>query len=166
MGSGKSTLGSQLATLMHRQFIDSDEEISRIEGRSVQAIFAEKGEKSFRELESAVLKKIAGLEGEFVVALGGGATCSDKNLRLVLTSGYVVYIQLPVPVLVSRLEKERTTRPLLSDLSNEQLPQYIEKKLKERETFYEQAHLMVNGINLGAPLLFEIICASVPQNHT
>lgn len=165
MGSGKSTIGRELAALLQRTFIDSDEEIEKREGKSVQKIFSEKGEHEFRQIETNVIKQISNKEGEFIVAVGGGATCNQTNLELVLSSGFVVYLQVPVPVLASRLEAEIEKRPLLSNLRAEELPLFIEKKLKEREPFYEKAHLMVNGINLGAPLLFEIIRAAVPQNH-
>ena len=55
MGSGKSTIGRIIARNLHYDFIDIDDEIEKIEGRTISDIFLHKGEKYFRELEEEVV---------------------------------------------------------------------------------------------------------------
>jgi shikimate kinase len=157
MGCGKTTLGRQLAELLHRPFIDLDEAVEEHAGMPVYKIFQSKGEGAFRVLEKEVLHKVIRQSEPMIVALGGGTACDEENLNTIKQNGLLVYIRIPTLTLAERLEPHTAQRPLLAGLSGGQLVESIEQRLLEREKYYERAHLSVNGINLGAPQLLRYI---------
>jgi shikimate kinase len=148
MCSGKTTGGKKLAALMKLEFIDLDQEIEKSSGKSVSAIFEEQGESQFRTLEEKTLEEILRKKENFVLALGGGTVCYANNLAKIMSKGLLIYIQLPEASLVQRIQSSRSGRPLVNGLNSEALQDYVKKKLAEREVFYQQAHITVNGLNL------------------
>ncbi len=74
-GSGKTTLGKQLASELDLPFADLDWEIETKENKSVREIFTQQGEDHFRKVESELLREWAGSQKDFVMATGGGAPC-------------------------------------------------------------------------------------------
>ncbi len=160
MGSGKTTAGQKLASLLKTRFIDLDAFLEKRENRTIEQIFAEEGEKKFREIETTCLKEIIRLKDPHVFSLGGGTVCFNQNLELVKENGILIYIQLHVPVLADRIIQSKTTRPLLKNLSTEDLYTNISEILEVRKEFYEQAHITVNGLNLTPQLLQQKILAS------
>jgi len=159
MGSGKTTLGQQLAKDMNREFLDLDVLIEHKEQRSIPAIFAQRGENYFRELEARTLHDIVETHTNTVVALGGGTVCYHNNLALLKKNGLLVYLQVPPAELQKRLLAKSGNRPLLNTLSGETLPAYIETKLASRESFYKQAHLTVKSSVLTVQELLAKIAA-------
>ncbi len=113
MGAGKSTIGRQLAELLHKDFLDSDHEIERRTGVSVSLIFEIEGEEGFRRRESAVLEELTGRDN-VVLATGGGAVLAEPNRALLKKRGIVVYLQAPIDALVARTHRDRS-RPLLRE---------------------------------------------------
>ncbi|MEP2025618.1 shikimate kinase, partial [Reichenbachiella sp.] len=79
-GSGKSTLGKELAEKLGRNFFDLDAEIERMAGWVIPDIFAQVGEDYFRELENSVLLMLIRLNEPAVIATGGGAPCFYDNI--------------------------------------------------------------------------------------
>lgn len=156
MGSGKSTLGRKLATLLGCKFIDLDSEIEKQEGRSVSSIFSNAGEKYFRRVESEVLRSI-GKTGNFVVAAGGGTPCHDNNLGYMNSNGVTVYLRMTARALVSRLEPGISSRPLLAGLAGEELVRFVEEKLIEREPYYLKSTIIFEGLNADAEELKDFI---------
>lgn len=127
MGSGKSTIGPILANTIGYAFADIDRSIEEQEGRSVSAIFGENGEAYFRSLERAALEHSAGKQG-MVIALGGGTLTNPENLRIVRTSGILVYLKISQDQLFRRLRR-RNDRPMLVGPDGEPLD---DEKLRER----------------------------------
>jgi shikimate kinase/3-dehydroquinate synthase len=78
MGAGKSTVGAEVAGRLDRPFVDTDTEVERREGESVETIFA-RGEEVFREREEQVACEALASGRPAVVALGGGAILSPKT---------------------------------------------------------------------------------------
>ena len=148
MGSGKTTISKRLAKQLELDIIDLDEFIQQSEGNNIQQIFETKGENHFRELETNYLNKIITLKKPYVIALGGGTICFNNNLQLIKQNGVLIYIELSAKTLFKRLENAKDERPLLKNLSGNDLLQFIEQKLEERKPFYNQAHLIVNGLNI------------------
>ncbi len=111
MGSGKTSVGRQLAKLLKRPFKDLDEEVERTANRSVAELFT-RGEGAFRKAESAALARLCAQDG-LVVALGGGALLSAKNRRLVSKSGVLAALTCSESELWRRLRLEPQKRPLL-----------------------------------------------------
>lgn len=157
MGSGKTSLGKQLARRLKYDFLDLDQEIEKAEGCSIQQLFAHKGEQVFRQLETEVLKKISASESSLVVSLGGGTPCFNDNLTLIKTTGTCIYLSVPAPILQHRLANAYTERPLLAGKSETELKEYINQTLKEREVFYLKANYVVESSNTGKDLVERIM---------
>lgn len=109
-GCGKSTIATLLARHLGRTLIDSDAEVVKIAGRSIPAIFAEHGEKAFRQLETEVLQQYGKASG-LVVATGGGCVTIEENYPLLHQNGKIIYLQRDI----SKLPTDG--RPLSVDLN-------------------------------------------------
>ncbi|MEE1947165.1 shikimate kinase [Pedobacter sp. KR3-3] len=155
MGCGKSTKAKQLAHRLDCPVIDLDAVMVEREGQSIADYFATHGEAAFRELESQTLKTYAYPE-TCIVATGGGLPCFFDNIDWMNAHGITVYLQMTPPQLVSRLHN-REKRPLLKGMDDEQLLEFIIKKLDERNPFYNQAKVIVNSFDLDAERLEEAI---------
>lgn len=155
MGSGKTTLGKKLASRLNIPFIDSDEAITKIAGRSIPEIFSEDGEVSFRELEKQFLESLDEKETQ-VISTGGGMPCFNENMDRINNKGLSVYIRLSPPALSDRLINSKTERPLIKGKTKEELKLFIEEKLAERESFYNKAHITFDGVNLSKEKIEEL----------
>lgn len=147
MGSGKSTIGKDLATVLNYKFLDLDSVISEYEKSSISDLFKSKGEIYFRKKETYYLDKILNSEDCIILALGGGTPCYANNLELLETYSKVstFYLKLSIPRLSSRLFKEKSTRPLIDHIkSEEELREFIGKHLFERSKYYSQANYIIN----------------------
>ena len=102
MGSGKSTLGQQLADRLGWEFLDTDRLIEKREGLSVEQIFREQGEERFREIESELAASLAG-RTKIVVATGGGLFLRAKNRSILKSCGSTVWIDVPFEICISRV---------------------------------------------------------------
>jgi shikimate kinase len=148
MASGKSTIGKAVSKKLDMNFIDLDVYISEREKRSIPEIFKVKGEIYFRKIEHTYLKELLHKDGDFVLSLGGGTPCYANNMEWIQSSkAKSIYIQASIPTLVARLIKEKSTRPLVADLENEKITEFVAKHLFERRFFYEQAALTMNTEN-------------------
>jgi len=150
MGSGKSSLGSELAETISKKFIDLDIYISEKEGMSIPDIFQTKGEIYFRKIEATYLLEILNSNTNFVLALGGGTPCYGMNMDNINKSPSTnsIYLKASIPTLANRLESETDTRPLLKSVkSKEELQQFIGKHLFERNSFYSRANMVVSTDN-------------------
>ena len=134
MGVGKTTLGKELAKTLDFQFIDTDEEITRMHGE-ISQIFALKGEKYFRELETQAVKKLSQKDG-LVIATGGGLPLAAENRVALKENGIVVYLKATAQTIESRL-REDSTRPLLQGESLS-LREKIDGLLAIRSGIYQQ----------------------------
>ncbi len=148
MGSGKTTLGKRLAKKLEQSFFDLDKEIENSEDLSVNQIFEQYGEAYFRDLESKTLQKIIENNKSFVLSLGGGTPCNQRNMDLINGSGTSIYLKYNTGILASRLSGAKAERPLIKDLDEEQVKNFISDKLVEREPFYNQAQFTVEKNNV------------------
>jgi shikimate kinase len=155
MGSGKSTTGKKLASLLGWSFIDLDKRIEEHTGKTISEIFSQHGESFFRNLETEILKNLKS-EINTVVSTGGGTPCQDDNMDYMLETGLTIYLKLTPGQLKNRLS-DSTERPLLKDLSDEGLLGFIEEKLAHREKWYNRAEITVEGINLNVNLLHYLV---------
>lgn len=109
-GAGKSSVGPLLASLLNRQFIDSDDAIVAKVGKSISDIFIEDGEPKFREIEAQTIAELLA-NPDLVVALGGGAV-TTASTRDLLKNQQVVWLQAGLSSAVERVGLNRN-RPLL-----------------------------------------------------
>ena len=144
MGSGKSTIGRRLARKLSWEFMDMDHYIEEKEGLKVDEVFEKKGEEWFRKQEQNLLHSLNPSDN-LVVATGGGAPCYSNNMDVMNEKGVTVYLKMHELSLVSRLENARVVRPLVKNLTADELLIFIRKKLEEREPFYSQAHCIIKG---------------------
>ena len=144
-GSGKSTLGKQLARQLDVSFLDLDEIIEQNAGQPIRDIFAQQGEDTFRKLEQQALHCAIKQHKTFVMATGGGAPCFFDNMDQMNQSGTTLYLEVPVPVIVQRMQGNQITdRPLLQELSQNQLVEEYTAKFEKRLPVYQQAHITIN----------------------
>jgi shikimate kinase len=111
-GSGKSTVGRQLARRLDLPFIDSDPEIERRIGCTIREYFEREGEESFRDAEEATIAEITRNAHQGVLSTGGGTVLRQNNRELLRASGYVVYLRSSPEEVFKRLRNDRN-RPLL-----------------------------------------------------
>ena len=142
MGSGKTTIGKQLAKKLYVPFFDLDQLIEQKEKRLISEIFEEKGEIYFRKKEHMYLEEFLQTENSFVLSLGGGTPCYAGNMDVILNEEGVssFYLQASIPTLKERLVRNRQQRPLVSGLSEEKLTEFIAKHIFERRNFYKLAN--------------------------
>lgn len=130
-GSGKSTVGRELAKRLSVDFIDTDRVIERNAGKSVSDIFVQDGEENFRKLEKvAVLDALKNTSA--VVSLGGGAVI-DGDIRAALKQHKTFWLQTSIPSALRRTSMNQN-RPLLLEAPRATLI----KLLEQREGFYQE----------------------------
>ena len=155
MGCGKSTKAKQLAHRLVCPVIDLDAEIVNKSGKTIAEFFEAYGENGFRAYESEMLKTYNYPE-TCVVATGGGLPCFFDNMDWMNAHGETVYLEMEPSQLVSRLHN-RQKRPLIKDLNDEQLLEFIKLKLEERNAFYRKSKIVINAFDLDAERLEEAI---------
>jgi len=144
MGSGKSSIGKQLAKELNIKHIDLDNLIEESENIKIADIFNNSGEDYFRELEEKYLKEII-KEDNILVSTGGGTTTIHGLMDIMNNIGKTIYLECCTETLFERLHQHKEKRPMISTLSDESLRRYIENKLEERKFFYKKAtHTICN----------------------
>lgn len=140
MGSGKTTVGQNIARIMHLEFIDLDEYIEKKNGKTIPEIFAESGEEVFRELERVALHEVAAMSN-CVIATGGGSPCFFNNMELMKASGTTIYLEVGEEELAHRLFYKGNKRPLVQGRDKDDLRNYIHNTLVQRNVYYRKAAL-------------------------
>lgn len=144
MGSGKTHWGKQVAHRLQLPFFDLDEVITQSEQLTIPEIFATSGEEYFRVKEKEMLEKLVEEHSSMIVSCGGGTPCFFNNIEFMKKYGIVVWLNTHVEVLLQRLIKEKQQRPLLREIRDEDLRNYIIRKLNERRMYYEQADVVID----------------------
>lgn len=145
-GSGKTTLGKQLAKALNYSFVDMDEEIEKAERKSINEIFSKKGEEEFRDIEQDTLHEIA-TGKNLVVSTGGGAPCFYDNMKFINNSGLSIFINVPAQELANRIVKGNE-RPMFLNKSIEEVKAEVSDKIISRLSFYNQAQVIISGSNI------------------
>lgn len=144
MGSGKSHVSKILSEKLNFKLIDLDKEISRRNKLTIPEIFEKKGEIYFRKLERETLEEILATQENIILSLGGGTPVYYNNMEIINLSSKSVFLKASVASLTERLSKQKEKRPLIANISNENLPEFIAKHLFERNEFYKKAQFNVN----------------------
>lgn len=140
MASGKSTIGKELSKSVGIPFYDLDEIIAQKENTTINFIFETKGEIYFRKLEHQILQDFHQRKDSYILALGGGTPCyANNHLLMQDESVHSFYLRGNINTLVARLQKEKAFRPLVANIPNDELPEFIAKHLFDRNYYYQQA---------------------------
>jgi len=138
MGSGKSSVGRELARRFRAPFVDVDERIESAAGCRIRDLFGREGEPAFRVREKAALREVLSVRG-CVVATGGGAFADEENRVLLRSYAPVVYLEAAVETLLERLAGD-LGRPLLRGGDREEV---VRELLSRREPGYRTADVTV-----------------------
>jgi shikimate kinase len=141
MGAGKSSVGRRLAARLGVPFVDADTEIEKAAGMSIADIFARHGEPSFRSGEARVIARLLDA-GPQVLATGGGAFINPDTRAAVAAKGISVWLAADLDVLLRRLGKRRSERPLLQTGDPRET---LRGLLAQREPVYAQADITVQS---------------------
>lgn len=134
MGSGKSTVGKQLASELNRNFLDTDQTIEARTGVNISWIFSVEGEEGFRTREKAIVRELTAMS-QVVISTGGGTVVEKENRSLLANNGIVVYLQTSKEVQLSRTLRNRHNRPMLQV---DDLEERIESLMESRSQLYEE----------------------------
>lgn len=133
MATGKSDVGREIARLLNMEFVDIDELIEEKVEMKIPEIFAEKGEKYFRDVESEIAKEVGNFDN-YVIATGGGIVLRQKNMDALKKNGKIINLTATVEKILSRVRGD-SDRPLLN-VGNKKSE--IEKLLAQRKPYYEK----------------------------
>lgn len=159
MGAGKSTIGRQLARELGKQFRDSDSEIEKRTGVSIDVIFDIEGEQGFRRRETRMLQELVEERG-IVLATGGGAILASENRQLLRDNGLIIYLKASAEHLAGRVKLDRR-RPLLQ--TGDKLAK-IRELMTQREPVYQQlADMVVETNNRSIPRVVREISKMIKE---
>jgi shikimate kinase len=144
MGTGKSTIGRELARLLGRKFIDTDQALEQKFGLTVNEIFAQHGEDFFRDAEKTLALELASSFNR-VIATGGGTILEADVRQAFAASGLIICLFTQREELVKRLERT-SKRPLLKGAPV--LQERVDELMRERAAVYEKIPIRVNTTNL------------------
>ena len=134
MGTGKTTIGRQLARRLKMEFFDSDRVIEERTGADIPLIFEKEGESGFRKREAAIIDELT-KKNNIILATGGGAILNPENRNHLVNRGTVIYLKSDLDTLVQRTSKDRN-RPLLH--AEEPAEIILQRLLEQRGPLYEQ----------------------------
>jgi shikimate kinase len=147
MGSGKTTLGKELANALGYKFVDQDSVIENDLNMTINEIFSKHGESFFREVENKTIIKLGTTDNK-VIATGGGAPCFLDNMDRMNANGVTVYLKVDPETLCQRLKDAQAHRPLIKEKTKEELLSFIVSKLEEREKFYSQSKIVLQSSSI------------------
>jgi shikimate kinase len=137
MASGKSVLGTMLSQYFGIPFYDTDKQIENQTGKSINDIFEQLGEATFREMEKFCIQNLKD-KGDFVISVGGGLPCFNNLMDDLNLLGMTIYLDVDFPLLLERLKVDSQNRPKFKDLKEQQF--YKLKALyNKRKPVYRKA---------------------------
>lgn len=139
MGTGKTTVGKNLAQLAGMKYISTDDIIVEREAMPIADIFSKKGEMYFRCLEKDVIREISNMDN-VVIDTGGGVVTNPENVKNLKEKGVLVCLWSSPEDVYARTKKY-TNRPLLNV---EDPLKKIKELLEKRKPYYEQADYHIN----------------------
>ena len=158
MGSGKSHIAKLLSDRLGIKLIDLDKEISKKNKMTIAEKNKKKGEIFFRRQERALLEEIVATEDSCILSLGGGTPAYYNNMELINQNSESIFLRTSVKNLTERLLKQKHKRPLIANISDQDLPEFIAKHLFERNIFYNKAKYTVNTDDKTPEMIVEELC--------
>jgi len=141
-GCGKSSVGKLLAQQLDWKFCDADVELESRAGKTIQQIFTEAGEISFRDLEEELIADLVG-EDKLVLAAGGGAILREATRLRFRAAGPVVWLTAAPDTLYHRIHNDETTGQRRPDLTKQGGEDEVRSLLEQRAPLYRETATMV-----------------------
>ncbi len=132
MGSGKTTVGRQLARALEMKFVDIDKLIVERESKNISEIFSENGEEYFRKLEKQIVIEES-KDNNVIISTGGGVIIDNDNIKNLIKTSFVVFLDCEVECIYNRV-KRRKNRPLLNV---ENMFETIQELYEKRKVLYK-----------------------------
>nr|WP_315157163.1 shikimate kinase [uncultured Flavobacterium sp.] len=140
MGCGKSTIANNLSEKTSLPFLDLDQYIEETTNMSIKELFEKRGEVYFRKLEHEAFVTLLEQEQTIILGLGGGTPCYANNHELLQRPDVIsIYLKASVATLFERLSRNKSKRPLIANLNDAELNEFIAKHLFDRSYYYNQA---------------------------
>jgi shikimate kinase len=152
--TGKSSVGQQLAASLGWAFVDTDSRVVTQAGQEIAAIVKKNGWAHFRRLEQSCLRAVADRHHQ-VVATGGGIVLDAHNVKIMKTSGVVVWLTAAPDIIRQRMRGDRQTENQRPALTDRNVIDEIETVLNERMPLYRAASEIV--IDTGLASLQELV---------
>lgn len=160
MGSGKTTIGKLLSAKLGNDYIDLDDFIEFNEKKSIKEIFSSKGEIYFRKIEKEYLLHLLDTRESVVISLGGGTPCYSNNHELLRKDDLLsIYLKASIETILGRIKNEKIKRPLLSDVPDNELKEFIAQHLFERSYFYHFSKFIISVDNKNVDEIVDEILA-------
>ena len=148
MGSGKSVIAKKLSEKLQILYVELDDLIEQRQKKSIKLIFEQDGELFFRKLEHQIFKELLDSDANLIISTGGGTPCYYDNYKFLNAKNVSsIYLKASVDTLTDRLVSEQNNRPLLANLSQIELQDFVAKHLFERSFYYHKAHFIVDVDN-------------------
>ena len=158
MGSGKSHIAKSLSSVLNFTLIDLDKEIISRQKRPISEIFEKKGEIFFRKLEREVLEELLANGENMILSLGGGTPVYYNNIDVINDRSESIYLRANISTLTERLIPNKTKRPLIARINDDDLPEFIAKHLFERSPYYSKCkYTIVTDNKTAEEVVAEII---------
>ena len=151
-GSGKSTFGKSLASVLNLNHVDLDQLIESKNNKSINALFEIHGEAYFREIERNALQELLDKSSTDILSCGGGTPCFYDNMSRMNAAGLTVFLDIPVATIVKRVATNHD-RPLLK---KKNLEKTITQMRVERIQYYNQAQIIFSEPGNQAKQVLEI----------
>lgn len=140
MGCGKSTIAQNLSKITQIPFLDLDICIEKRANLSIKEIFEQHGEIYFRKLEHEMFLKLLQSSENAIIGLGGGTPCYANNHLLLQRDDIVsVYLKASIDTLYNRLVHNKSKRPLIANMDEDEMKEFIAKHLFDRSFYYNHA---------------------------
>jgi shikimate kinase len=138
-GSGKTSVGKNLAKILGLDYLDTDIAIQEKAGRSVKEIFADHGEAAFRDMETEILEELVSHRGTAqptVIATGGGMVMREHNRRLLKQLGTVIWLQVSAKTALDRILGDSFTGEQRPALTDQNLADEVRVMVSDRMPYY------------------------------
>ena len=164
MGTGKSHISNILSNKLNFKLFDLDKEISEKYKLTIPQFFEKYGEIKFRKAEKDALEEILALKENCILSVGGGTPVYYENMETINSESISIYLRTGISTLAERLKKNKQKRPLISNIPDEDLPEFIAKHLFERNPYYSKARYIVDTDQKSTDEVAEEIIL-LAQNH-
>lgn len=162
-GSGKTTALNYFERHSDAFILDLDQEIAKVQGIPIPAIFEQYGEKYFRDLEAATLRSLP-LKETTVIAVGGGTPCYRNNANWMIKHGICIFIDTPLDTIASRIQANFDERPLFSGVDQVNILTKAIQLRTDRLSYYSKAQYSI-AANESVALLPSIFAIYKTYRH-